>query len=1048
MTIERSAHLQAEPPQVVVPRIFNECQQSLATHRRGIKQLVKCRRSSGESFSKVFQECLLRVFVVNKREPSVERLVKLVASFAAYRDQEHAEESDAFLEELLGFLLRFADSSQKSVRFRVCQLVSEVMLLLGDDVELSDNLWDELTVGMHRRIRDKVPTVRFFAARALGRLVSPDDSGDFDTDTTVMQYRIALANDQNVDVRKMVVMSMPPSNSTIADIVERSADVNEVVRKVVFTVLGSKFPIQSLSIRQRTTVLKRGLNDRQPTVRAECVKMLIDAWLTRDCGGDPFTLLRYLDVETNESVGEAVLQQLLKGQLIKVEDSTGLNQFLSQSEGFQTKSVKLLEAEQAIFWRMVCGFLQSEAQVKGLEAASTGGAEALVNAADAAEKSELLEKLLPPTVAEYVELVNAHLVAGPSHRFVSRNLLMLAKLLDFSDAVNRRAAANLIQELLFEKALEAEQNVEIFRDGLHLGAEKEWATAVAELAQKVHGAVGELVQVIAEIVRELARPCREGGANAMQWLQCLAVTGLLLENLQSVRRLSGCSIDAQEIMDGVLIPAAKHIQMEVQQAGVRWLGLFCQLEDRPNMRALKQICLAARSGNFLVQHMALKALFDLILSHGVVVVDRSMQMVSDLRASPELNSSGVETSHVAENNTGQKENDEKREKNQPVLKFLAEMLDQKTIEEEVDHEISAERETRTSVVAEGFAKLLLQSKTCPEILDTQNLIIGKLVQLYFSEDTKFDIRLQQCLSVFFQAYASLGAANKRCVAKAFLPVLRSEWPGLTPSRSVSQGNVAARKKRATQMARFMLQLLKQKLLKVQETSDQTKHKDTTQQPADGTHNNEEEDGEDSRQTEGEEPDSGHEELAIIIATEVTRFPSKRSWAGKGYRELLCKVAASLHFRASQQEAIKCMRKLLDHMIDAMKGEKLICKELNAMVNRLKAMDKTPEEGLRDEQVQHLLDRLGIHVAENEETNPEPTQPSTTRTLRKVAAKRSQRVSATPDRIIQTPMPPPRTDRPQRTCKTETLQKIKSKIALESRAIKFDSTTTEDELDST
>ena len=50
------------------------------------------------------------------------------------------------------------------------------------------------------------------------------------------------------EVRKNIILSIPASNSTVSDIVERTADVSESVRKTAFFVLAKKFPIQSLRL--------------------------------------------------------------------------------------------------------------------------------------------------------------------------------------------------------------------------------------------------------------------------------------------------------------------------------------------------------------------------------------------------------------------------------------------------------------------------------------------------------------------------------------------------------------------------------------------------------------------------------------------------------------------------------------------------------------------------------------------------------------------------------------------------------------------------------
>lgn len=73
------------------------------------------------------------------------------------------------------------------------------MTRLLDDVELSDELWEELIGSMQTRMEDKVPGVRVNAARALARLVSGDEN-----DSTVAVYRQALETD-----RSAVTISLP-----------------------------------------------------------------------------------------------------------------------------------------------------------------------------------------------------------------------------------------------------------------------------------------------------------------------------------------------------------------------------------------------------------------------------------------------------------------------------------------------------------------------------------------------------------------------------------------------------------------------------------------------------------------------------------------------------------------------------------------------------------------------------------------------------------------------------------------------------------------------
>jgi len=63
---------------------------------------------------------------------------------------------------------------------------------------------------------------------------------------------------------------------------------------------------------------------------------LKDEWLTKCCNGDPVELLKYLDVETYESVSESVMEALLKGGLVKLQNGSSIQQYIS-SNGDRTE---------------------------------------------------------------------------------------------------------------------------------------------------------------------------------------------------------------------------------------------------------------------------------------------------------------------------------------------------------------------------------------------------------------------------------------------------------------------------------------------------------------------------------------------------------------------------------------------------------------------------------------------------------------------------------------------------------------------------------------
>ncbi|CBI18341.3 unnamed protein product, partial [Vitis vinifera] len=246
-------------------------------------------------------------------------------------------------------------------------MISEIIMRLPDDAEVSNELWDEVIECMKLRVGDKVPLVRALAVRALARFANDSENSDI-----LDLFLEALPLEHNAEVRKMIVLSLPPSNATSVAIFDHTLDVSEVVRKAAYYILANKFPLQSLSIKVRTIILQRGHTDCSAAVTKECLKLLKDEWLVKCCNGDPIELLKYLDVETYELVGESVMEALLKAGAVQLQDDQSIRQFIvSTSNEIEGESghcilrIQLMEAEVALYWKTVCRNLQMKAQERG-----------------------------------------------------------------------------------------------------------------------------------------------------------------------------------------------------------------------------------------------------------------------------------------------------------------------------------------------------------------------------------------------------------------------------------------------------------------------------------------------------------------------------------------------------------------------------------------------------------------------------------------------------------------------------------------------------------
>lgn len=54
-----------------------------------------------------------------------------------------------------------------------------------------------------------------------------------------------------------------------------------------------------------------------------------DHWLAKYSNGNPVELLKYLDVETYESVGESVMEALLKDGWVNLNDGESLQKYIA-----------------------------------------------------------------------------------------------------------------------------------------------------------------------------------------------------------------------------------------------------------------------------------------------------------------------------------------------------------------------------------------------------------------------------------------------------------------------------------------------------------------------------------------------------------------------------------------------------------------------------------------------------------------------------------------------------------------------------------------------
>lgn len=83
---------------------------------------------------------------------------------------------------------------------------------------------------------------------------------------------------------------------------------------------------------------------------------------------------------------------------------------------------------------------------------------------------------------------------------------------------------------------------------------------------------------------------------------------------------------------------------------------------------------------------------------------------------------------------------------------------------------------------------------------------------------------------------------------------------------------------------------------------------------------------------------------------------KKTPAERSYVSALCRILVLLHFRLSEQGAIKLMRKLLSHVFESLSAEKDLVKELKQMAERLKGLEGHPDEELSQDEANTIFSK--------------------------------------------------------------------------------------------
>lgn len=118
-------------------RVFDEAQRSFASHNKCLAAVrhLQQEEQDCDAFTLRLAPLLDRVLVVGRREPAAERVVEFVTKLAT-EAADDPEERDALSSSIQRYLLGHVTAKDKSVRFRVCQLIALMLNGMGEDAEV------------------------------------------------------------------------------------------------------------------------------------------------------------------------------------------------------------------------------------------------------------------------------------------------------------------------------------------------------------------------------------------------------------------------------------------------------------------------------------------------------------------------------------------------------------------------------------------------------------------------------------------------------------------------------------------------------------------------------------------------------------------------------------------------------------------------------------------------------------------------------------------------------------------------------------------------
>eukprot|EP00889_Picochlorum_renovo_P008534 jgi/Picre1/35564/NNA_003025.t1 len=724
-----------------IPVLLNEAQKSLGHGQVRYANMLWDRVEENIE-DELHQLCICLKWIVSLSERNLyhDRLVKffgILSSLAANTDRLQC------VEVMIGFLVEWSHAKEPMMRWRVCQLIGNLVNNMPEEADVAEEVLDAVQKSMLRLVEDGRPNVRTAAVKALLRFPQPNDDGDFVDCPVVESLLKVLKSDKSKEVRKAVISVLPISEYTLEFMVLRTRDESDDVRKTTYMTLAEKTVLSDVNPSLVPGLLSKGLQDRVESV-VDAAKGLVVSWFD-SCGGEPLTLLREMNGGEHVEAAELVLMALFTSERLDAVQVALLasNEKLGLRTDFTVENPNLMSAEEALFWRVVCVHLSSEASSHGIRAATSGGATANVEAATAGERLEAFEAVMPSCVEDLAFIIRLH---KDEPQTCCQLLLLAAQCADFVDASGRRAIEDVIRAIL--------------TSGVY---NKKLYDACFEVVRKMYTSDESLTEAAFHILEHvLAKkdlmpldPQKMHSLTSEDQILLLSIISGFLSSLKGLE-MSESALQWSDILQHVIWSASTSPDEHVRVIAYTCLGLYFLIETGKETSALimKDMfkALVSCEEQADVNAVMIQALGDACLSRGPKAVQLMIQEMAQA-------DNHEETPTIVD----------------LMLHYAQEWLDAD------DAEAHA---TIGEAVVECLIKLvsvneLRQSSDLHHEMDTaledgdMIRILVKLFVLCFDACTRVSPKARQSLLVFFQRYATLSVTSQQYLATAMLPAVRS-----------------------------------------------------------------------------------------------------------------------------------------------------------------------------------------------------------------------------------------------------------------------------------